>query len=381
MTGGASVAPAVRLVAVTPENRAGVAALRVDPSQTDFVAANIASLEEADRDRDARPRAVMAGNVLIGFLMYDATDRDDVRLYRFMIDSNQQGRGYGRAALSALLEEVRAIGGVTRISICYEPENEAARMLYRKAGFVEEGLDEDGEMIAALGITGLSNRDGPGANDAAGLPGPSMDPEFLLTSAIAKILPAGVFAGCRTILPGDRSLLLPVESVSLTLSRDSMRDASGAARHVARGLMVSAGLQAVAVPRGDQAAPVWPAGLVGSMAHDDAFAVAAIARPADYAALGIDVEPAEPLPDDVAQIVRIAGDVTDGIDETIAARLLFSAKEAVYKAVFPGDRIVLGYEDIFIDFPARLGRTGKGRSLQLAWITAPRILVLAYEAP
>ena len=150
MTGGAPVTPAVRLAAVTPANRAEVERLGVDPSQAAFVAGNAASLEEADHDPDARPRAIMAGDVLAGFLMYDAADLADVRLYRFMIDSAHQGRGYGRAALSAFLEEVRAIGGVTRISICYDPENDPARLLYRKAGFVEEGLDEDGEMIAAL---------------------------------------------------------------------------------------------------------------------------------------------------------------------------------------------------------------------------------------
>ncbi len=86
--------------------------------------------------------------------MYDASDRDDVRLYRFMIDAGQQGRGYGRAGLTAFLDEIAGLGDVTRISICYEPENEPARKLYAKAGFVEEGLDEDGEMIAALDLRG-----------------------------------------------------------------------------------------------------------------------------------------------------------------------------------------------------------------------------------
>ena len=140
----------VHLAPVTPANRAAVAALAVDKSQAHFVADNAASLAEADHDRGASPRAIMAGDTLVGFLMYDASDRDDVRLYRFMIDASQQGRGYGRAGLQACMAEIVALGDVTRISICYEPENEAARSLYAKAGFVEEGLDEDDEMIAAL---------------------------------------------------------------------------------------------------------------------------------------------------------------------------------------------------------------------------------------
>jgi len=142
--------PTVNLAPVTARNRAAIEALKVDPTQAHFVADNAASLSEAERDPGASPRAIMAGDTLVGFLMYDATDRSDVRLYRFMIDAAHQGRGYGRAGLQAFLAEVSGLGDVTRISICYEPENEGARNLYAKAGFVEEGLDEDDEMIAAL---------------------------------------------------------------------------------------------------------------------------------------------------------------------------------------------------------------------------------------
>ncbi|MCD2173438.1 GNAT family N-acetyltransferase [Rhizobium sp. C4] len=149
MTGAGGHSPDIRLVPVTAQGRAAIAALRVETAQAHFVADNAASLAEADEDPGASPRAIMAGDTLVGFLMYDASDRDDVRLYRFMIDASQQGRGYGRAGLQAFLSEIAALGNATRISICYEPENEAARSLYAKAGFVEEGLDEDGEMIAA----------------------------------------------------------------------------------------------------------------------------------------------------------------------------------------------------------------------------------------
>lgn len=140
----------VHLAPVTPANRALIARLKVEAAQAHFVADNAASLAEADHDPGASPRAIMAGDTLVGFLMYDASDRTDVRLYRFMIDASQQGRGYGRAGLRAFLDEIAALGDVTRISICYEPENDPARRLYAKAGFIEEGLDEDDEMIAAL---------------------------------------------------------------------------------------------------------------------------------------------------------------------------------------------------------------------------------------
>ncbi|MET2829586.1 GNAT family N-acetyltransferase [Mesorhizobium shangrilense] len=141
----------IRLVSVTRANRALVTALQLAPEQMDLVAGNADSLEEAKSDKDARPRVVMADGRVVGFLMYDASE-DDAQIYRFMIDRAHQGKGYGKAALRALLDEIRDLGHVREISICYEPENEAARQLYRAAGFVEQGLDEDGEMIAILPV-------------------------------------------------------------------------------------------------------------------------------------------------------------------------------------------------------------------------------------
>ena len=69
-----------------------------------------------------------------------------------MIDRAHQGQGYGKAALREVLDEIIGLGHISHVSICYEPGNVAARHLYRAAGFVEEGLDEDGEMIADLAL-------------------------------------------------------------------------------------------------------------------------------------------------------------------------------------------------------------------------------------
>ncbi|MES0138520.1 GNAT family N-acetyltransferase [Mesorhizobium sp. C120A] len=145
----------VRLVSVTAANRALVAALELAADQIDFVASNAESLDEAETDGDARPRVVMAGDRVVGFLMYEAPEDDDeARIYRFMIDRVHQGQGYGKAALREVLDEIMRLGHISHVSICYEPENEAARRLYRAAGFVEEGPDEDGEMIADLALRG-----------------------------------------------------------------------------------------------------------------------------------------------------------------------------------------------------------------------------------
>jgi diamine N-acetyltransferase len=143
--------PTIYLRSVTGAIRSQVAALQLAPGQQDLVASNSASLIEAEDDMDAQPRAIFAGNNLVGFLMYDATsDAPAAQLYRFMIDCAFQGRGYGKAAVQAVIAEIRALDNIQHITICYEPENIAAKQLYLRSGFIEQGLDEDGEMIAIL---------------------------------------------------------------------------------------------------------------------------------------------------------------------------------------------------------------------------------------
>jgi diamine N-acetyltransferase len=148
----------IRLEPIGASNRKAVLALELDQDQQDFLADNSSSLREAASDGDARPRAVVAGDRVVGFLMYDASGDDEALIYRFMIDRRNQGRGYGRAALSALLKEISVLGHVRDVLVCYMPENEGARRLYQSAGFVDEGVDEDGEMIARLRLVGQASR-------------------------------------------------------------------------------------------------------------------------------------------------------------------------------------------------------------------------------
>lgn len=203
--------------------------------------------------------------------------------------------------------------------------------------------------------------------------------ERALDDALAAIMPAGVYATCRAIREGDQALLLLEEAASITSKKNPMRDASGAARHVARGLLNQAGLAVGPLMKAPNGAPVWPSGVVGSMAHDDDFAVAAVAPATSFSGVGIDVEPGEPLAEDVAAIVRNADDVLDSVEERLASRLLFAAKEAVYKAVFPRDQAILGFEDVVIDFKRSEGWTRTGRIVKLVHILRPRIVVLAFE--
>ena len=150
MTVGKAVS--VVLEPVSDRNRRAILALELLPGQQDFVASNADSLEEAGEDGDAVPRAIVADGRVVGFLMYDASNDDEANIYRFMIDRREQGRGLGSAGIAAALGEIEGLAHVRKVLICYEPANTAAKQLYASFGFVEQGLDEDGEMIAELDL-------------------------------------------------------------------------------------------------------------------------------------------------------------------------------------------------------------------------------------
>ena len=81
--------------------------------------------------------------------------------------------------------------------------------------------------------------------------------------------------------------------------------------------------------------------MAGSITHCAGYRACAVARTGELASIGLDAEPNEPLPPDVLGLVADAAEQA-WIAELLASRpavswdrLLFSAKESVYKAWFP----------------------------------------------
>ena len=106
----------------------------------------------------------------------------------------------------------------------------------------------------------------------------------LQNSTLALAIP-GVLIGHRVIATGDELALLPDEESAFTASVGKVRRASGAARIVARQLMAQMGHSPQAIPKSASGAPIWPKGLVGSLAHSSHVAVAALARRVDFSGL------------------------------------------------------------------------------------------------
>jgi 4'-phosphopantetheinyl transferase EntD len=201
--------------------------------------------------------------------------------------------------------------------------------------------------------------------------------ECRLREALARMAPAGMLMGCRVIRSSDDGCLQPEEQRALTTRDPQMRRASGAARHVARVLLADLGYPNVVIGRRPTGQPIWPFGTVGSVAHDSEVAVAAVAPIAAARSIGIDVEPALPLPEELSPLVISDADRICCKVSNLAGKLIFAAKEAVYKAVYPLDGIMLDYGDIVVDLGAGSAITKSGHNLKLIWCQSPRIVVLA----
>lgn len=189
---------------------------------------------------------------------------------------------------------------------------------------------------------------------------------------------------------GDRAgtTLFPEEEAVVGRAVDKRRREFATVRSCARDALVALGHPRAPIIPGERGAPRWPEGTVGSMTHCSGYRAAAVAHTAEYAAIGIDAEPDEPLPKGVLESIALPEEQVRlkkiATDHPAAAwdRLLFSAKESVYKAWFPLARKWLDFEeaDIVIDpvqqtFSARLlvdGPEVDGRSLtgfEGRWVT------------
>ncbi|MGW4564444.1 4'-phosphopantetheinyl transferase family protein [Streptomyces sp. NPDC004561] len=145
--------------------------------------------------------------------------------------------------------------------------------------------------------------------------------------------------------------LYPEEEALVARAVAKRRREFAAVRGCARRAMEKLGVPAQPVVSGERGAPQWPAGLVGSMTHCDGYCAAALVRATDLASLGIDAEPHGPLPEGVGPSVFLPAE-TERLTRLARQRpavhwdrILFSAKESVYKAWYPLTRKWLDFSE------------------------------------
>ena len=121
-------------------------------------------------------------------------------------------------------------------------------------------------------------------------------------------------------------------------------------RNCARVVLNMCGLGDVAVPRGNSREPVWPRGIVGSISHTGSLAAAVAAKSDDLAGIGLDIESAAPLSDDIVEMI-CRQDENVGSDG-VHAKLLFSIKESIYKCIYPTVGAYVDFKEVKVSLEA-----------------------------
>jgi 4'-phosphopantetheinyl transferase EntD len=188
----------------------------------------------------------------------------------------------------------------------------------------------------------------------------------ILDPVIGDILPAAVAAE-EAFGDDPAAEIFPEEQAAIARAVAKRRQEFTTGRACARAALARLGLPPAPILRGERGEPRWPAGVVGSITHCAGYRACAVAHQRDVRTLGLDAEPHGPLPDGVLSAVAAPAEQTR-LEELAAAhpgvhwdRLLFSAKESVYKAWYPLTREWLGFSDAAVDLSPGRASSYTGR--------------------
>lgn len=135
----------IHLVDISPE--IGTWELEVEESQKNYVASVLVILGRAYVFRNYRSRAFWIYNddSAVGMgLYYDCPERESYDFCQILIDKHFQRRGYGKAAVKLVLDEMRKDGKFNKVTLNYVEGNDASRKLFEQFGFheIEKEYDE-----------------------------------------------------------------------------------------------------------------------------------------------------------------------------------------------------------------------------------------------
>lgn len=152
---------------VNDENFRACAKLNPGEAGRNFVADNVVSLAQAyvatsNETCIPMPYAIYHDETMVGFIMMafvradqdEDLDEDVYDLWRFMIDENYQGKGYGRASLEKAIDLIKTFphGKANKVYLSYVPGNDTGSSLYESVGFKATGEIDDGEIEMVLDL-------------------------------------------------------------------------------------------------------------------------------------------------------------------------------------------------------------------------------------
>jgi diamine N-acetyltransferase len=150
---------------VTPQDRAAALAIELAPGQDRFVASVAESFEDAVTYAHAEPRfwTINVGDEVVGFVMISdnipsnrlAADPMLVGpyfLWRLLIDRRHQRRGYGTAAIDAVVRYLRDRPGADVLFVSAGQGPGSPQPFYERYGFVPTGVVLENEVILRLDL-------------------------------------------------------------------------------------------------------------------------------------------------------------------------------------------------------------------------------------
>jgi len=156
-----------------------------------------------------------------------------------------------------------------------------------------------------------------------------------VAALFAALVPPGTAVAALAIA-GEPPALLAGEELPRAVAKRRAERAFG--RACARTALAELGIAPAAIASSAGGAPMWPAGIAGSITHTDDYAAAAVVR--DVVALGIDLESLA----HTARVPDLLATVALASERAHPAALVFSAKESVYKCLYAGQ--FLDFHDV-----------------------------------
>ncbi len=141
----------VSLRKITAKTVRTICNLSVSENQRKFVAPNAISIAQAYFCKNAWFRAIYANEIPVGFVMlYENPKRYQHYLWRFMINANHQGKGYGSKALDLIVRHERKDHKAKKLTLSCVRAEGGPEGFYKSFGFEFTGKIEDGEHVMKL---------------------------------------------------------------------------------------------------------------------------------------------------------------------------------------------------------------------------------------
>lgn len=158
----------------------------------------------------------------------------------------------------------------------------------------------------------------------------------------------------------DDGVMTPEEHSIAQAFKASRRAAFATGRGLARDAMAELGCAPASILRTSDGAPVWPVDCLGSISHSRQWVVAVVAPSQTFLGLGIDIEQQCRVREHLFRRVLTARERAElngvpAADRSERATWIFSAKEAVYKAVYPTLRRYIGFEAVEVQISCAQG--------------------------